>query len=138
MFGAWHAAMPDLGHHRSRDPGIDMTRCDPAPSVGWALLLREFGRSDIGDPDTVEERWSYDPQINLYRRYANQLVWTAGNLESKSLFECEPDLESDLPMRHDAVLDVPSNLGDFEPAKIVERFRRTRDRPADRVVASCR
>src|SRR5215471_15345867 len=61
-------------------------------------------------------------------------TWSTIPAAGPSVVEGEADLHRDLPVGDLIALDVAAHLAHLEPAQVVERLRRLRDRLRDRVL----
>ena len=71
---AWTYRTGDLPASRGAQPSELASEVTPVLADGRLFLCTPYNRVVALDAETGEERWSFDPRIDLRSRYANQLV----------------------------------------------------------------
>jgi quinoprotein glucose dehydrogenase len=71
---AWTYRSGDLPASRGAQPSELASEVTPVLADGLLFLCTPYNRVVALDAETGEERWSFDPRIDLGSRYANQLV----------------------------------------------------------------
>lgn len=71
---AWTYHTGDLPDSRGDHPSTLASEVTPLLVDGTLYLCTPYNRVVALDPETGEERWTFDPEIELDGRYANQLV----------------------------------------------------------------
>jgi len=71
---AWTYSTGDLPDARGEHPSTLASEVTPILADGTLYLCTPYNRVVALDPETGAERWTFDPDIDLDGRYANQLV----------------------------------------------------------------
>jgi len=71
---AWEYRTRDLSDGRDDIPSTSAFQATPILVDQTLYLCSPFNRVTALEPETGEERWTYDPGIDLSVLYANQLV----------------------------------------------------------------
>jgi quinoprotein glucose dehydrogenase len=71
---AWTYNTGDVSDGRGEIPSTTAFEATPILVEGTLVLPTPFNRIIALDPESGEERWTYDPEIDLSGRYANQLT----------------------------------------------------------------
>src|SRR5262249_60291396 len=71
---AWTYRTGDLPASRGAQPSELASEVTPVLADGRLFLCTPYNRVVALDAETGEERWSFDPRVDLSGRYANQLV----------------------------------------------------------------
>jgi quinoprotein glucose dehydrogenase len=71
---AWTYHTGDFSDGEGQIPSESAFEATPILVDGTLYVCTPFNRVIALEPETGKERWTYDPEINLYGHYANQLV----------------------------------------------------------------